>query len=60
MSGVCAALNGWVGNFFPYMNSKRNTKMRDLGKILEEMDKLNVKDIEEGLYFYDDGETLSE
>lgn len=34
MSGMCPAINGWIANFFPYINSKRNTKMRNLKQIL--------------------------
>ena len=30
-SGDYPGLNGWIGNFFPYINSKRNQKLRDLG-----------------------------
>ena len=30
-SGDYAGLNGWIGNFFPYLNSEKNLKLRDLG-----------------------------
>ena len=29
--GDYAGLNGWIGNFIPYINSKKNEKLRDLG-----------------------------
>ncbi len=45
-SGDFVGLNGWVGNFFPYINSKPNEKLRDLAEILETMKTFNPDDLE--------------
>ncbi len=44
-SGDYFGLNGWVGNFFPYIKRKRSKKLRDLSEILSTMKTFNEEDI---------------
>lgn len=39
-SGAVPRLNGWIGNFFPYIGSSKNEQLRDLDEILATMKKM--------------------
>ena len=40
-SGAIDYLNGWIANFYPYIETNKNLKLRDLSEILATMKKLD-------------------